>query len=131
MATAGSIVVDLLIDVASSGENVVELFVMGALVPEAIQAAERLLDRGVYATLDLRLARHPSETAEFLVTRLLAYCLEYEEGISFGDGVSTQSQQEATRCWHHRPHPHRRGTAAERAPHCHRLLQGREGWQHE
>jgi len=33
------------------GENVVELFVMGALAPEAIQAAELLLDRGVYANV--------------------------------------------------------------------------------
>ena len=33
------------------GENVVELFVMGALVPEAVQAAEQLLDRGVYANV--------------------------------------------------------------------------------
>jgi pyruvate dehydrogenase E1 component len=33
------------------GENVVELFVMGALVPEAIGAAELLLDRGVYANV--------------------------------------------------------------------------------
>jgi pyruvate dehydrogenase E1 component len=33
------------------GENVVELFVMGALVPEAVQAAELLLDRGVYANV--------------------------------------------------------------------------------
>lgn len=33
------------------GENVVELFVMGALVPEAIEAAESLLDRGVYANV--------------------------------------------------------------------------------
>ena len=33
------------------GENVVELFVMGALVPEAIAAAELLLDRGVYANV--------------------------------------------------------------------------------
>lgn len=33
------------------GENVVELFVMGALVPEAIAAAERLLDRGLYANV--------------------------------------------------------------------------------
>lgn len=47
------------------------------------------VDRGVYETLDLRVARHPSETAEYLVTRLLAYCLEYEEGIAFGDGLST------------------------------------------
>ena len=33
------------------GENVVELFVMGALVPEAIGAATLLLDRGVYANV--------------------------------------------------------------------------------
>jgi len=33
------------------GENVVELFVMGALVPEAIAASEQLLDRGVYANV--------------------------------------------------------------------------------
>jgi len=33
------------------GENVVELFVMGALVPEAVAAAQNLLDRGVYANV--------------------------------------------------------------------------------
>jgi uncharacterized protein YaeQ len=36
------------------------------------------LDRGVYETLELRVARHPSETAEYMLVRLLAYCLEYE-----------------------------------------------------
>ena len=45
-------------------------------------------DRGVYETLTLRIAQHPSETAEFLVTRLLAYCLEFTEGISFSKGLS-------------------------------------------
>ena len=45
-------------------------------------------DRGVYESLTLRLARHPSESAEFLVTRLLAYCLEYTEGIAFSKGLS-------------------------------------------
>ena len=45
-------------------------------------------DRGVYETLNLRLARHPSETAEFLLTRLLAYCLEYTEGIAWSKGLS-------------------------------------------
>src|SRR6187397_739846 len=45
-------------------------------------------DRGVYESLTLRLARHPSESAEFLVTRLLAYCLEYAEGITFSKGLS-------------------------------------------
>ncbi len=45
-------------------------------------------DRGVCETLDLRVARHPSETEEYLATRLLAYCLEYTEGIAFSKGVS-------------------------------------------
>jgi uncharacterized protein YaeQ len=45
-------------------------------------------DRGVYETLTIRAARHPSETAEYLVTRLLAYCLEYTEGIAFSKGLS-------------------------------------------
>jgi uncharacterized protein YaeQ len=45
-------------------------------------------DRNVYEALTLRVARHPSETAEYLVTRVLAYCLEYAEGISFSKGLS-------------------------------------------
>lgn len=45
-------------------------------------------DRGVYQALDLRLAQHPSETPSYLVTRLLAYCLCYEEGIAFSHGLS-------------------------------------------
>jgi uncharacterized protein YaeQ len=44
------------------------------------------VDRGVYESLSLRMARHPSESAEYLVTRLLAYCLEYTEGIGFSKG---------------------------------------------
>lgn len=46
------------------------------------------VDRGVYETLSLKAARHPSETEEHLVARLLAYCLEYTEGIAFSRGVS-------------------------------------------
>ena len=45
-------------------------------------------DRGVYETLDLRVARHPSESEEFLLARVLAYCLEYNEGIDFSRGLS-------------------------------------------
>ena len=44
------------------------------------------VDRGVYETLAFRMARHPSETAEYFVARLLAYCLTYEEGIAFSRG---------------------------------------------
>jgi uncharacterized protein YaeQ len=46
-------------------------------------------DRGVYETLDLRVARQPSETAEYMVMRVLAYCLEYTEGIEFTEGVAS------------------------------------------
>jgi uncharacterized protein YaeQ len=46
------------------------------------------VDRGVYETLALRVARHPSESEEHLVTRVLAYCLEYVDGISFSKGLS-------------------------------------------
>jgi uncharacterized protein YaeQ len=44
------------------------------------------VDRAVYETLELKLAKHPSESDEYLVTRLLAYCLEYAEGIAFSRG---------------------------------------------
>ena len=43
-------------------------------------------DRAVYETLAFRAAKHPSETDEYLTTRVLAYCLEYREGLSFSKG---------------------------------------------
>lgn len=55
-----------------------------------VQVAD--LDRGVYEDLTLRLGQHPSETAAFLVTRLLAYCLEYEDGIAFSEGISATNE---------------------------------------
>ena len=45
-------------------------------------------DRAVYESLALRVARHPSESEEYLVARVLAYLLEYAEGIDFSRGVS-------------------------------------------
>lgn len=45
------------------------------------------LDRGVYESLDLRVARHPSETVPFLLTRLLALVLEHQEGLEFTRGL--------------------------------------------
>jgi uncharacterized protein YaeQ len=46
------------------------------------------VDRGVYESLAFRVARHPSETEDYLVTRVLAYCLEYCEGIGFSGGIA-------------------------------------------
>ena len=46
------------------------------------------VDRGVYESLALRVARHPSETEDYLLTRVIAYCLEYAEGIAFSKGLA-------------------------------------------
>ncbi|MCH1882298.1 YaeQ family protein [Agrococcus sp. ARC_14] len=46
------------------------------------------VDRGVYEQLTLKVAQHPSETVQFMTTRVLALCLEHEEGIAFGGGIS-------------------------------------------
>ena len=53
-------------------------------------------DRSVYETLTIRAARHPSESAEYLLTRLLAYCLEYTEGIAFSKGLSEPDEPAIT-----------------------------------
>ena len=45
-------------------------------------------DRHVYESLALRVARHPSESEEYLLTRVLAYALEYADGIEFSRGLS-------------------------------------------
>jgi uncharacterized protein YaeQ len=44
-------------------------------------------DRSVYESLSLRVARHPSESEEYLVTRVLAYGMEYTDGIEFSRGL--------------------------------------------
>ncbi len=49
-------------------------------------------DRGVYEALDLRIARHPSETLPYMLTRALAYCLYWEPEIAFSKGLSTADE---------------------------------------
>jgi uncharacterized protein YaeQ len=44
------------------------------------------VDRGVYESLDLRVARHPSESTPYLLTRVIAYALLFEDGIAFSKG---------------------------------------------
>ena len=46
------------------------------------------VDRGVYEAMALKVARHPSESEAHLLTRVLAYCLEFAEGIGFSRGIS-------------------------------------------
>lgn len=49
-------------------------------------------DRGVYESLDLRIARHPSETMRYLLARTIALCLFWEDGIAFSKGLSTNDE---------------------------------------
>ena len=46
------------------------------------------VDKHVYETLVIRAAKQPSETEEYLATRVLAYCLEYTDGITFTKGLA-------------------------------------------
>lgn len=45
------------------------------------------VDRGVEQDLAIKVARHPSETAERLWLRLLAWCWQWEPSIAFGPGL--------------------------------------------
>lgn len=46
------------------------------------------VDREVYESLQVTVARHPSETEERLVARLLAYALFYDPELTFTKGIS-------------------------------------------
>lgn len=39
------------------------------------------LDKNLYQSLDFRLAQHPSESLDYLLTRVLAYAVSYEDGL--------------------------------------------------
>src|SRR5688572_29799654 len=45
-------------------------------------------DRGVYETLAFKVAQQPSESDGHMMARVLAYCLEYTEGIAFSKGIA-------------------------------------------
>jgi uncharacterized protein YaeQ len=47
------------------------------------------LDRGFYEDLDFRVAQHPSESEAYLLTRIIAYALNFEEGLEFMPGLCT------------------------------------------
>jgi uncharacterized protein YaeQ len=50
------------------------------------------VDRGVYEQIELRIARHPSESAEYMLVRVLAYCLEFQDGIFLTEGVASADE---------------------------------------
>jgi uncharacterized protein YaeQ len=46
------------------------------------------LERNYYDTLNLTVALHPSETPERMMARVMAYCINAQEGLSFAKGLS-------------------------------------------
>ncbi|TAM61372.1 MAG: YaeQ family protein [Rhodanobacter sp.] len=50
------------------------------------------MDRHYYATHVLTLARHPSETEERLMVRLLAFALHAHDRLEFGKGISDEDE---------------------------------------
>jgi uncharacterized protein YaeQ len=55
------------------------------------------MDRHYYATHALTLARHPSETEERLMVRLLAFALHADERLQFGKGISSDDEPDLWR----------------------------------
>src|SRR5438105_614387 len=50
------------------------------------------IDRGVYEKLDICIARQPSETIEYMLMRVIAFCLEYGDGIVLTQGVAAGNE---------------------------------------
>jgi len=51
------------------------------------------LNRSLFCSLDFRVAQHPSENFEYLLTRVLAYLLSYQEGLIFSpEGLSNPDE---------------------------------------
>lgn len=50
------------------------------------------VDRNLYQTLEFRAAMHPSESLPFFVTRILAYALNFQDGLEFSPGISAPDE---------------------------------------
>ncbi len=50
------------------------------------------MDRGYYGSHTLTIARHPSETDERMMVRVLAFALHAHERLEFGKGISTDEE---------------------------------------
>jgi len=50
------------------------------------------IDRGYYADHSLTIARHPSETEERMMVRVLAFALHAAPGLEFGRGLSSEDE---------------------------------------
>jgi uncharacterized protein YaeQ len=56
------------------------------------------MDRNIYQTLPLTVAQHPSETTERMMARVLAFCINADEQLSFTKGLSSTEEPDI---WKH------------------------------
>jgi uncharacterized protein YaeQ len=56
------------------------------------------LDRNYYDTLNLTIAQHPSETLERMMTRVLVFCINAQDNLTFTKGLSTAEEPDI---WSH------------------------------
>ncbi len=57
-----------------------------------VELAVSDMDRGYYASHSLMLARHPSETSERMMVRLLAFAMYADEMLAYGRGLSADDE---------------------------------------
>jgi len=50
------------------------------------------MDKNYFDSFDLTVAKHPSETTERMMTRLLAFCINAQERLIFSKGLSTPDE---------------------------------------
>ena len=55
------------------------------------------IDRGYYRDHSLTLARHPSETDERMMVRVLAFALHADDALEFGRGLSAEDEPDLVR----------------------------------
>lgn len=55
------------------------------------------MDRHYYQTHSLTLARHPSETDERMMVRLLAFARHADEALLFGEGIASDEEPDLWR----------------------------------
>ncbi len=59
------------------------------------------IDKGNYQTLDFRVALHPSESMPYLLTRVLAFALNYQDGLEFSpDGLGNSDSSALRKLGH-------------------------------
>ena len=65
-----------------------------ALKPTIYKSRIALSDvnRNYYDTLNLTIARHPSETLERMMVRIMAYCINAQENLVFTKGISSPEE---------------------------------------